>query len=58
MVFGPQLWPERKDAYFPLIRDAVVDGNYTVAQEGVKKVAEHIRAAARVLEGAPKSLRA
>lgn len=50
MVFGPQLWPDRKDAYFPLIRDAIVDGNYTAAQEGVQKVAEHIRRAARALE--------
>jgi hypothetical protein len=38
-VFGPLLWSDDTEAYFPSIRDTVLSGNWTLAQLTVDKVA-------------------
>ncbi|KAL2153550.1 hypothetical protein VTH82DRAFT_4705 [Thermothelomyces myriococcoides] len=39
IVFGPQVWPDGPEAYFPSIRDAIKSGNATLAQLTVDRVA-------------------
>ncbi|KAL2022831.1 hypothetical protein VTK56DRAFT_4362 [Thermocarpiscus australiensis] len=46
VIFGPQLWSGYDEAYFPSIRDAVLSGNWTLAQLTVEKVAAIIKQAA------------
>ncbi|KAK4145974.1 uncharacterized protein C8A04DRAFT_10165 [Dichotomopilus funicola] len=40
VAFGPQAWSRDSEAYFPGIRDAILSGNATLAQETVDKVTE------------------
>ncbi|KAL2131054.1 hypothetical protein VTI74DRAFT_5593 [Chaetomium olivicolor] len=49
VLFGPQLWSSYDEAYFPSIRDAVMSGNLTLAQETVAKVADILKKAAHRL---------
>jgi hypothetical protein len=46
VVFGPQAWSRDPDAYFPSIREAVLSGNWTRAQETADKVADMVLKAA------------
>ena len=39
MIFAPQAWSGYEEARFPGVRDAIDDGNWTLAQEQVVKVA-------------------
>lgn len=49
VIFAPQAWAGYEAAYFPGIRDAVDDGNWTLAREQVDKVAGILGRAARKL---------
>lgn len=50
VIFGPQLWSSGSDdTHFPGIRDAVLSGNWTLAQETVNRVAGIIKQAANNL---------
>lgn len=51
VVFGPQLWPDAAAdadaaAHFPAIRDAVLSGNWTLAQSAVDSATRVLRQAA------------
>ncbi|KAK3306694.1 uncharacterized protein B0T15DRAFT_150082 [Chaetomium strumarium] len=50
VIFGPQLWSDDDtddtNAYFPSIRDTVMSGNWTLAQQTVDEVASILRQAA------------
>jgi hypothetical protein len=50
VLFGPQLWSDGhyddSNAHFPSIRDTVMSGNWTLAQQTVDKVASIIKQAA------------
>ncbi|KAK1768195.1 Zn-dependent exopeptidase [Phialemonium atrogriseum] len=49
VVFGPQLWSPRDVSLFPAVRDAVLAGDWDLADKTVEKVARIIAAAARAL---------
>ncbi|KAI9792782.1 MAG: hypothetical protein M1816_001514 [Peltula sp. TS41687] len=40
MLFAPQAWSGYDEAYFPGVRDALDEGNWTLAQQQADKVAE------------------
>ncbi|KAK3318794.1 hypothetical protein B0H66DRAFT_558199 [Apodospora peruviana] len=46
VIFGPQLWSSNDVAYFPSIRDTIASGDWVLADETIRKVADVIRTAA------------
>ncbi|KAK4125764.1 Zn-dependent exopeptidase [Parathielavia appendiculata] len=46
VIFGPLLWSDDTEAYFPSIRDTVFSGNWTLAQLTVDRVAGVLNQAA------------
>ncbi|KAK3391272.1 hypothetical protein B0H63DRAFT_558092 [Podospora didyma] len=46
VIFGPQLWSGYDESYFPSIRDTIMSGNWTLANETIYKVAGIIKQAA------------
>ncbi|KAK4096324.1 Zn-dependent exopeptidase [Parathielavia hyrcaniae] len=46
VVFGPLLWSDDTETYFPSIRDTVLSGNWTLAQLTVDRVARVLNQAA------------
>ncbi len=46
VIFGPQLWSGYDEAFFPAIRDTIVAGDWTLANQTVEKVARLIQTAA------------
>lgn len=49
VIFGPQKWSSRDDAYFPGIRDAIDDDDWELAQIEADKVARILSQASRNL---------
>jgi len=49
VVFGPQMWSGYEEAYFPFIRDALERGNFTEAQQMVKRTARVLTLAGKTL---------
>ncbi|KAJ9161742.1 Zn-dependent exopeptidase [Coniochaeta hoffmannii] len=49
IVFGPPLWSTDDGVQFPAIRDTILSGNWTLANQTVNKVAKIIRDAAKNL---------
>ncbi|KAI1347585.1 PA domain-containing protein [Xylaria sp. FL0043] len=49
VVFGPQLWPEYDEAYFPAIRDVIETQDWPLAQSIIDKTARIIDYAATTL---------
>lgn len=49
VLFGPQLWSEYDEAYFPAIRDVIDAGDWTVAQSVIDKTTNIINQAATML---------
>ncbi len=46
VVFGPQLWPGKDEAFFPAIRDAISSRNWTLANQTIEKTARILQKAA------------
>lgn len=51
IIFGPQLWSSSNEAHFPAIRDAVIAGDWALANKMVEKAAKIINIAAANLLG-------
>ncbi len=49
VLFAPQAWSGYDEAYIAGVRDAIDDGNFTLAQEQVEKVAGILSYASRKL---------
>ncbi|KAI1825474.1 Zn-dependent exopeptidase [Xylaria intraflava] len=49
VVFGPQLWDELDEAYFPAIRDAIESGDWVFAESMIGRVTAVITKAATTL---------
>lgn len=45
MLFAPQAWSGYDEAYFPGVRDAIDEGNWTLAQQQADKVADILKRA-------------
>lgn len=49
VIFGPPKWSEDDGGHFPAIRDTILAGDWTLANQTVEKVARIIKDAAAML---------